>query len=109
LTTRPSPRTRLGRRQSGAAEEDHEAEAVPGDAAVVVAVVVDAVDDLRQERGREKRGEEGKDEKIRETQDRVVGSDYDMATISPFKWNLAFGLFGHQNCMNAGGVGIASF
>jgi hypothetical protein len=102
LTTRLSPRTRPARRQSGAAEEDHEAEAVPGDAAVVVvvvAVVVDAVDDLRQERGG----------KRRETQNRVVGSDYDMATISPFKWNLAFGLFGHENCMNAGGVGIASF
>lgn len=76
---------------------------------VVVVVAVDAVDDLRQERGREKRGEEGKGQERRETQNRVVGSDYDMATISPFKWNLAFGLFGHENCMNAGGVGIASF
>jgi hypothetical protein len=85
---------------------EDEAEVVPGDVDAAV-VVVAAEDDLRwnyMER----------DRRLGEKEDGCVKahhswSGYDIATISHFKWNLAFGLFSHKNRMNLKplGVGIA--
>jgi small nuclear ribonucleoprotein (snRNP)-like protein len=107
-TTRPSPRTRPARRQRIVAAEEDEAEAALGDVDAVVVAAVE--DDLRSnDTGRDRRSDEKGEKEDGSVKAHHSWSGYDIAMISHFKWNLAFGLFSHKNCMNLNplGVGIA--
>lgn len=90
--------------------EVDEAEAVPGDVDAAAVVVAAAEDDLRKNNaGRDRRPGEKGEKEDGSVKAHHSWSGYDIEMISHFKWNLAFGLFSHKNCMNLNplGVGIA--
>jgi hypothetical protein len=87
------------------ADEEAEAEADLEDVDAAVAAVV--VDDLRLNGTRRDRRSDGKGDEDRSVKAHHPWSGYDIAMISLSKWNLAFGLFSHKNCMNLHPLGVS--